>query len=458
MPDTLNTQVGSYSDRGPVREENEDALGQPADVAADLLARRGQLYVVADGMGGHAAGQVASQMAVRSVLNAYYGGEEAAPPAALQAAIGSANQTVHAAAADPALAGMGTTMVAAVVQGAMLYVANVGDSRAYLVRGRRVRQLTFDHSWVAEQLRAGTLTPAQARNHPYVHMIMRSLGTRPAVEVDLFQEHLQPGDVVVLCSDGVWEALPNGQLAQIALSGTAQQAAEALVAQAYRQGAQDNCSAIVLRIAGHRPTGWHRVGVIAVLCLLIAVGGLALNYYLQPGPETEKAPIVRDTGIESPPAAWYYYFSGRVERVQETGDEVMLEISNSTRRWWLICSEVSLHRLGPNGPRRGDLVFALALLKGGASADLGALDAEAVEIHRYELWRDFVPPGRRWVWYDAAHREGQGNTLSFYGTKELSLAEVGTFYVTNGHLDRTSGQLYVWNNEAQQYVKETPQS
>src|SRR5258707_10786720 len=145
-----------------------------------VMAAKGALFIVADGMGGHAAGEVASEIAVDTVSNAYYMDDNEDVITPLLQAIKRANLAIHQRAAENLLrSGMGTTCVAAVLRGNMAYIANVGDSRAYFVRKSRIYQISQDHSWVAEQVRPGLLPEGQARTHAHGKVIARSLGTQP---------------------------------------------------------------------------------------------------------------------------------------------------------------------------------------------------------------------------------------------------------------------------------------
>jgi len=208
------------SRQGYARENNEDCYGIAGEWAGQKdLASKGYLHIVADGMGGHAAGQEASHRAVRRVLEEYYADPSRDILRSLKSAISRANAEVwEAASGDPELAGMGTTLVVAVVKGSSLYLANVGDSRAYLARDGEIRQLTRDHSWVAEQVRAGVLRLEEARRHPFRNVITRSVGAQPDVKVDVFLERLRHGDRVLLCTDGVSAVLADRELADLVTS------------------------------------------------------------------------------------------------------------------------------------------------------------------------------------------------------------------------------------------------
>jgi serine/threonine protein phosphatase PrpC len=239
--------IGQVTDVGRVREANEDALLATRLDGLVLLA-------VADGMGGHAAGEVASRLAIESLGGALEGDAAGSTSEALRGAVERANSAVwDAAAADPALGGMGTTLVAALIQiqvdpdQGRAVVANVGDSRAYLVAGGTARLLTTDHTWVMERVARGELTEAEARLHPYRNVLVRCVGTDPQVRVDLVEDvPLAVGDALVLVSDGVTGYLDASDVAgALDRAGTAQEVAERLVQQALRRGGADNATAVV---------------------------------------------------------------------------------------------------------------------------------------------------------------------------------------------------------------------
>lgn len=244
--------IGKQTHPGRVRETNQDALGTPAMFGIDSQrqAERGILVAIADGMGGQQAGEVASQTAIETLFESYYRLRGADRSIALRAGFADANRRVLALArSDAAKTNMGTTLVAAVIQDAQLIIANVGDSRAYLIQGTEIRQVTLDHSWVAEQVRAGVLTAEQARRHIYRNVITRAIGGQATVEPDLFTEQLQPDHMLVLCSDGLSNMLaPQEILVTLKGNPNPDQAAQALAALANERGATDNVSVIVLSI------------------------------------------------------------------------------------------------------------------------------------------------------------------------------------------------------------------
>jgi serine/threonine protein phosphatase PrpC len=254
----LRLDVAQLTDVGRKREHNEDNMAYviPKDTMA--MIQKGALFIVADGMGGHAAGEVASEIAVDTVSNTYYQDDHDDVPAALLYAIRRANTAIHQRAAENMLRnGMGTTCVAAVLRGNVAYIANVGDSRAYLIRKSRIKQVSQDHSWVAEQVRAGLLTEEQARTHAQRNVITRSLGTQPDVEIDIFREVLEEGDTLVLCSDGLSGLVSDEDLMHTVEQFVPQESVYHLVEHANESGGPDNITAIVARVQelGVEPPG-----------------------------------------------------------------------------------------------------------------------------------------------------------------------------------------------------------
>jgi len=245
----LRLDVAQLTDVGRKRPHNEDNMAYVIPKDGQVMAKKGALFIVADGMGGHAAGEVASEIAVDTVSSIYYLDENEDLALSLMNAIKRANALIHQRAAENMLrSGMGTTCVAAVLRGNMAYVANVGDSRAYLVRHGQARQVSQDHSWVEEQVRAGLLTKDQARSHAQRNVITRSLGTQAEVEVDVFSEVLEEGDTFVLCSDGLSGSLGEDDLRAIVDQYLPQESVYHLVERANENGGPDNITAIVVRV------------------------------------------------------------------------------------------------------------------------------------------------------------------------------------------------------------------
>ncbi|MDR1600048.1 MAG: Stp1/IreP family PP2C-type Ser/Thr phosphatase [Oscillospiraceae bacterium] len=228
----------SRTDTGRVRDKNEDAI---------LIDPAG-LYIIADGMGGHRAGEVASSVAAQSLRRSL--AHAPFDPGALSEAVALANQAVYEAARTHAeCRGMGTTITLLWVDstrasGAL--IAQIGDSRAYLLRGGRLHRCTRDHSIVDEMLRKKLITPDQARVHPERSVITRAVGISPAVKPDLFEWDRQDGDLWLLCSDGLTDMLDDAAIASILRSRPPEQAADILMSRALDQGGLDNISLLLV--------------------------------------------------------------------------------------------------------------------------------------------------------------------------------------------------------------------
>ncbi len=241
--------VGAKTDAGVVRSRNEDAIFVEPTSSADAAAR-GWLGIVADGLGGHRNGDVASKLAVQTTRDRFYGSAiHGDTPGRLRSAVEGANHVILTS-GDHKYdnADMASTITAAVVEGTKLTVAQVGDSRGYLIRNSRMRQITHDHSLVDQLIRDGKITPEEAQHHPNRNVITRALGTHESVEVDLFEEELHDGDVVLLCSDGLYRVVEESEMAR-ALIAEPQHAANTLVALANQRGAPDNVSVVLVRVS-----------------------------------------------------------------------------------------------------------------------------------------------------------------------------------------------------------------
>jgi serine/threonine protein phosphatase PrpC len=248
MPEWV-IESSHLSDTGRKRHNNEDYVGcyEPAQLSE--LATLGRLYVLADGVGGAAAGEVASQYAVQHVIAHYTQARMGTPSSRLVGAIEAANAEVFAQnARRSGLREMATTLVAAVIHGDRLTVANVGDSRAYLIAGPAIYQISQDHSLVAEMIREGAITSLQAETHPYRNVILRSIGSQPAVKVDVFSQRIAPSDKLVLCSDGLTRRVVDHEIAQIVNGSPPAQAVRQLVDLANERGGEDNITVVAVRI------------------------------------------------------------------------------------------------------------------------------------------------------------------------------------------------------------------
>ncbi|MDZ7268249.1 MAG: protein phosphatase 2C domain-containing protein [candidate division KSB1 bacterium] len=249
MEQGLSIAFGSASDRGLRREENQDSFGKFPRDDASLQTPAGQLFVVADGMGGHAGGREASHMAVRIIAETYFTDQDNDLAHRLQHALTVANQRIYQASNTRfEFFGMGTTCTALALQGNTGCIAHVGDSRAYRINPHNIEQLTRDHSKVAEMQRLGMLTAEEARHHPEKSHLYRALGIYTELEVDMIPDlQLVPGDHFLLCTDGLAKVAP-GELQKIVLSHTPQRACEKLVALANARGGEDNTTVQVIRV------------------------------------------------------------------------------------------------------------------------------------------------------------------------------------------------------------------
>lgn len=283
--------------------------------------------VVADGIGGHLAGEVASSMAVEMVSRAVAESDASQPTAIMQAAMLQASQAILAQAeSDPEKQGMGTTCIAAWVIDNRLYIASVGNSRLYLVRNRRMHQLNIDHTWVQEAVDAGALTPEQARTHPNANVIRRYLGSRKPLQVDLRLRRapgdtyaqaengqgmrLLPGDLLLLASDGLTDMLTDAEILRLVESHPIDDLVPALIDSANQTGGKDNITVIALEVpgAGRKVTPAkssrerkRRLALslsIAALIAFVAVvllGALAWVLFLRPEPLLTPTPFLTPT-------------------------------------------------------------------------------------------------------------------------------------------------------------------
>jgi serine/threonine protein phosphatase PrpC len=238
------------SDRGCVRDNNEDCAAYVLPRAGDPADRRPAVAIVADGMGGHAAGEVASRLACEIVLRRAMAGGMA-PPELMREAITQANAAILAQAdGDGALAGMGTTLSAVLVADGLAWLGHVGDSRIYILRGGRLHQLSRDDSLVAEMVRRGLLSADEARVHPDRNVIYKAVGTAPDLVPSVCSRGLpmKPGDRLLLCSDGLTDLVPNAAIARELARAEPLDACRSLVQQALDAGGHDNITVGVFHV------------------------------------------------------------------------------------------------------------------------------------------------------------------------------------------------------------------
>ncbi len=249
-------KIESYgiSNVGMKRNQNEDAY---------LINDEMGLYMVADGMGGHLGGEYASKLAVATVeqvmralmydpeTTAIHGvnTDEASPGDQLTHAIQEAGRRIHDQAMfDESLRGMGTTSVAAIFSTPNIYIANVGDSRAYYIREGKIQQITEDHSLVSEQVKAGMISANDARAHKLKNIITRSVGYQEEVDIDVLKKEVRPGDKILLCSDGLSNLVEDREIEEIVDKYDLQEACEKLINAANGRGGDDNITVVLLQV------------------------------------------------------------------------------------------------------------------------------------------------------------------------------------------------------------------
>jgi len=245
----MRIEAHGASDTGRVRTRNEDSILVLPDAA---------LFAVADGMGGHAAGDIASALAIATLEEAAGGAPaaglpiEARLPALIEATHGANRAILAEAGRDPERSGMGTTMTALAVSvaEAAWAIAHVGDSRAYLLRDGRLEQLTTDHTWVQREVEEGRLTPSRARTHPWSNMLTHALGVADEERVDALTGELRVGDLFLLCTDGLTCMLEDGDVERLLDSGGSLAArADALIGAALDAGGIDNVTVVLVRVS-----------------------------------------------------------------------------------------------------------------------------------------------------------------------------------------------------------------
>ncbi len=230
---------------GRVRLNNEDSIF----VSNDAVGNLDNLYIVADGMGGHKAGQVASNAAIESFVAGIRSGEDEEPLDIMIGGVSNANNAVYTLGqAHEEYSNMGTTMIACTIKGAVLYAAHVGDSRLYRISGGKITQVTNDHSYVAEMVRAGKMTEEEALIHPQRSCITRAVGTDSSVRVDGIIVNVDSKDLFIICSDGLSNMVTKEEMLEICLdkSKSVEERVHLLIEKANEKGGPDNISAILI--------------------------------------------------------------------------------------------------------------------------------------------------------------------------------------------------------------------
>jgi protein phosphatase len=247
----MKLEFASLTDVGQIRQKNEDATGRYQPEDDEQLAEKGAIFVVADGMGGHRGGEIASELAVEAVVSLYYASREKEPSKSLAECFSEANRRIlEKSASEVDLTGMGTTCTTMVIRGGEAYFAHVGDSRAYVLRDGGLVQITDDHSLVGEMVRSGILSNEDAQNHPKRNVITRSLGTHEELAPDFPSTpyKLAKGDAFVLCSDGLTSMVTDEELGRIVGSHDPRRACRALVDLANAKGGKDNITLQIVKI------------------------------------------------------------------------------------------------------------------------------------------------------------------------------------------------------------------
>jgi protein phosphatase len=244
-------ELAGLSDVGCLRPNNEDSYSYWEPLRSEQFRQTGRLAIVADGMGGHKGGQEASRIAVETVKKVYADGSGDNPRDKLVAGFHAAHQHIILyGQKHPLLQGLGTTCTAIVLVGKALYFAHIGDSRLYLLRDSKIQRLTQDHSYVGRLLDHGIIGAAEAAVHPHRNILLKALGVGTEIEPDSPEQPLllQNGDVLLLCTDGLWNVVSEDEMRDIVAAGTLSQACQVLVDKAKEHGGPDNITLQLLRI------------------------------------------------------------------------------------------------------------------------------------------------------------------------------------------------------------------
>ena len=243
--------ASGISETGPYRDLNEDAIGSFAPPDPLTRQRKGHLYIVADGLGGHNAGEVASATAIEAVSQEYYSpANHTRIEPALRQAVQAANLRIHnLAQRNSNYRSMETTLTAVVLAGSHTYVAHIGDCRVYLWREGKLSQLTSDHSEAAELVRMRVLKPERVRDHPGRNVLTRTLGSKLIPRPDYLRHPILPGDRLALCSDGLWSEVDETELSEVLGNGaTPEEACRELVHRALSRECLDNLSLQIINV------------------------------------------------------------------------------------------------------------------------------------------------------------------------------------------------------------------
>ena len=242
-------EFGIATHVGMVRTENQDCYGEFPVNRRDIEDEGGKLFIVADGMGGHRAGRLASEIAVRTIAASYYETNGSSITERLQTAFQTANSVIYThGVLHPEHAGLGTTCVALVLKDQGATIAHIGDSRVYRINKHGIWQLTQDHTKVAEMQRRGIITADEALTHPEKHHLYRALGVREGTEVDIISDiSCMTREYFLLCTDGLYEYVTDAEMKKLVLSHPPQEACDRMILHANERGGHDNSTVCVAR-------------------------------------------------------------------------------------------------------------------------------------------------------------------------------------------------------------------
>jgi protein phosphatase len=250
----LTLTLAAKTDLGRVREHNEDKFDFHMPTETAVLAARGAVFMVCDGMGGHAAGQIASEIAAKTFLDVYYRHPADDPAQAAYAGVAGANRLVlDVARMAPTRSGMGTTLTALALVQDRAIVAHVGDSRLYRLREGALDRLTDDHTWVEDAVRNGILTADEAAVHPRRNVLTRAIGIDAALEIDVASHAIEPGDLFLLCTDGLTGHVGEAMIAETLAGYDPAVAATRLISLALGGGGADNVTVLIVRVDAMTP-------------------------------------------------------------------------------------------------------------------------------------------------------------------------------------------------------------
>lgn len=322
--------IATATHAGETGKNNEDRFSVEAYRYSPSQRGAVTVAVVADGIGGHRAGEVAADLAVSAIRQTFLASNSRDQLENIRRALGAANRAIYERAQTNAeQSGMGCTAAIAVIADRKLHIAGVGDSRAYLMRGQKIQQMTTDHTWIADAIRAGVLTPEAAKDHPNRHVVRRYVGYKPEPEVDYglrlsptdtpeqAQRNqgfaLQPGDAVLLCSDGLTDLVEDAEIHSAVAGNSPQAAVEKLVLLARQRGGHDNITVALMVVPGQaaaperarrlKPEYIALAGIIlGALVIVFGIAGLGAWIYLNRPTPTPPATPARSRPTESPPA------------------------------------------------------------------------------------------------------------------------------------------------------------